>query len=115
MAMGKLWVEAANTAEARETSFLSKNSVETEIQHWRSPESVKNKPDIDIVRWLSNSFFDSCLTFQYKLLHLDLVKLVGADDDAVTRQMDAAAGLQSLDFLCGERNKARHLHLWYNT
>lgn len=27
MAMGKLWMEAANTAEARDRSFLSRNSV----------------------------------------------------------------------------------------
>lgn len=38
-------------------------------------------------------------TLQHKLLHFNLVELVRADDDAVTSQMDAAAGLQSFYFL----------------
>lgn len=41
----------------------------------------------------------ACLTLQDELLHLDLVELVGADDDAVAGQMDAAARLQGLDLL----------------
>lgn len=32
MAMGKLWDEAANTAEASDTSFLSKNSAVEQTQ-----------------------------------------------------------------------------------
>ena len=39
------------------------------------------------------------LTLQRKLLHLNLVELVGADDGAVAGQVDAAAGLQGLDLL----------------
>lgn len=39
------------------------------------------------------------LTLQHKLLHLDLVELVGADDDAVAGQVDAAARLQSFNLL----------------
>ena len=39
------------------------------------------------------------LTLKHKLLHLDLVELVGADDDAVAGQMNAAAGLQSFNLL----------------
>lgn len=39
------------------------------------------------------------LTLQHKLLHLDLVELVGADDDAVAGQVDAAAGLQGFNLL----------------
>lgn len=42
------------------------------------------------------------LTLEHKLLHLDLVELVGADDDAVAGEMDAAAGLQSFNLLWGE-------------
>ena len=43
-------------------------------------------------------FFFS-LTLERKLLHLDLVELVGADDGAVAGQVDAAAGLEGLDLL----------------
>lgn len=39
------------------------------------------------------------LTLEHELLHLNLVELVGADDDAVAGQVDAAAGLQSLNLL----------------
>lgn len=39
------------------------------------------------------------LTFQHVLLHLDLVELVGADDDAVASEVDTAAGLRRLDLL----------------
>lgn len=46
------------------------------------------------------------LTLQHKLLHLDLVELVGADDDAVAGQVDAAAGLQGFDLLRDEIGRA---------
>lgn len=39
------------------------------------------------------------LTLQDILLHLNLIELVGADDDAVAGQVEAAAGLQSLYLL----------------
>lgn len=39
------------------------------------------------------------LTLQDILLHLNLIEFVGADDDAVAGQVDAAAGLQSLYLL----------------
>lgn len=39
------------------------------------------------------------LTLQNILLHLNLIELVGADDDAVAGQVEAAAGLQSLYLL----------------
>lgn len=42
------------------------------------------------------------LTLQDILLHLNLIELVGADDDAVAGQVDAAAGLQSLYLLMEE-------------
>lgn len=45
------------------------------------------------------------LTLQHKLLHLDLVELVGADDDAVAGQVDAAAGLQSFNLLRDETRR----------
>ena len=41
----------------------------------------------------------SPLTLQNILLHLNLIELVGADDDAVAGQVEAAAGLQSLYLL----------------
>lgn len=44
--------------------------------------------------------FSACvLTLKHKLLHFNLVELVGANYDAVAGQMDAAARLQSFDFL----------------
>lgn len=45
------------------------------------------------------------LTFQNVLLHLDLVELVGADDDAVPREVDAAAGLRRFDLLREGRSR----------
>lgn len=42
---------------------------------------------------------DGVLTLKHKLFHLDLIELVGADDDAVAGQMNAAAGLQSFNLL----------------
>lgn len=39
------------------------------------------------------------LTFQHILLHLNLVELVGANDDAVASEVDTAAGLRRLDLL----------------
>lgn len=39
------------------------------------------------------------LTLEHELLHLNLVELVGTNDDAVAGQVDAAAGLQRFDFL----------------
>ena len=39
------------------------------------------------------------LTLERKLLHLDLIELVGADDGAVVGQVDTAAGLKGLDLL----------------
>lgn len=46
MAMGKLWEEAANTAEASDTSFLSRNSAEDEAEGssvtLRSPEEKRH-------------------------------------------------------------------------
>lgn len=39
------------------------------------------------------------LTLKDELLHFNLEELVGTDDDAVAGQMDAAAGLQSFNFL----------------
>lgn len=39
------------------------------------------------------------LTFQHVLLHLNLIELVGADDDAVASKVDTAAGLRRLDLL----------------
>lgn len=44
MAMGKLWEEAANTAEARDMSFLSRNSGKQENQK-RSMSSNFGAPD----------------------------------------------------------------------
>lgn len=44
-------------------------------------------------------FFTRVLTLEDELLHLNLVELVGADDDAVAGQVDAAAGLQSFNLL----------------
>jgi hypothetical protein len=41
----------------------------------------------------------SPLTLQNILLHLNFIELVGADDEAVVGQMEAAAGLQSLYLL----------------
>lgn len=45
------------------------------------------------------TIFVRVLTFEHILLHFNLVELVGADDDAVAGQMDAAARLQSFNFL----------------
>lgn len=48
------------------------------------------------------------LTLQHKLLHLDLVELVGADNDAVASEVDTAAGLRCLDLL-QKQTKVQHL------
>lgn len=103
MAMGKLWDEAANTAEASDMSFLSKNS-------GTGPNRRRSNMTEMWARWLMRVKHKqqnhccvsvSLLTLKHKLLHFNLVELVGADDDAVVGQMDAAAGLQGLNFLSG--------------
>lgn len=44
MAMGKLWDEAANTAEASDTSFLSRNSAVVESEELGSNTLHTVKP-----------------------------------------------------------------------
>lgn len=89
MEMGKLWEEAANTAEANVTSFLSRNSEHT---HTSGQFSSRSRARQTLV-------YVDHLTFQHVLLHLDLIELIGADDDAVSREVDAAAGFRRLDLL----------------
>lgn len=62
------------------------------------------KSALDWLRWTTD-----ILTFEHKLLHLDLVELVGADDDTVTGQMDATARLQSLNLLRYEGRKVEFI------
>lgn len=102
---GKLLVEAANTAEAKVWSFLSRNS-------------AKRMEKNSLIT--SNFFFLNCFrksptkricgatwcipqemspTFQRVLLHLNFIELVGSNDDAVSGQMDAAARLRGFNLL----------------
>lgn len=93
MAMGKLWMDAANTAEASDRSFLSRNSAASEPAVFSTNETKRCNRRALVLQ------MSGALTLQHKLLHLDLVELVGADDDAVAGQVDAAAGLQGFDLL----------------
>lgn len=118
MEMGKLWEDAAKTAEASVTSFLSRNSAErTERNQQPSVRSGVNVENftasktrlckicsehhlVDKILFLNwNISAEIWATFQHILLHFNLVELVGADNDAVAGEVDTAAGLRRLNLL----------------
>lgn len=96
---GKLLVEAANTAEAKVWSFLSKNSAkgiekDTLICINFFQKVVQN----NLWSHLEHSQ-ELSPTLQCVLLHLNFIELVGSNDDAVSGQMDAAARLRGFNLL----------------
>lgn len=83
---GKLWEEEANTAGAKEWSFLSRNSEKAGRSgasgrgwSWRRGQCV----GLGGLR----------PTLKRVLLHVNFVELIGSDEDAVVGEVDTAAGL----------------------
>lgn len=85
--------EEANTAGAKEWSFLSRNSEKAgerrgfrmgsrwwQSRRWQSRSSV----------WAGE---DSGPTLKRVLLHVNFVEFIGSDEDTVVGEVDTAAGL----------------------
>lgn len=93
MDTGKLWEEEANTAGAKEWSFLSRNSVKAGKR--RSLRTQK-EPEVAAERGQGAR---PGPTLQRVLLHVNLVEFIGSDEDTVVGEVDTAAGLRGLDLL----------------
>lgn len=91
MDTGKLLEEEANTAGAKEWSFLSRNSVKAGE---RRGLRTKREPAVGPRRR-----GDPSPTLEGILLHVNLVEFIGSDEDTVVGEVDAAAGLRGLDLL----------------
>ena len=95
MDTGKLWEEEANTAGAKEWSFLSRNSVKAgkrrSLRTQKEPE-VAAEPELRAGGALGP-------TLQRVLLHVNFVEFIGSDEDTVVGEVDTAAGLRGLDLL----------------
>lgn len=97
MEMGKLWEDAAKTAEASVTSFLSRNSVKRvnpirQLVQWGMVKSQSDRNTIN-TGFVQTNHNVRRPTFQHILLHLNLIELVGADNDTVASEVNTAAGL----------------------
>ena len=92
MDTGKLWEEEANTAGAKEWSFLSRNSVKAgkrrSLRTQKEPE-VAAEPELRAGGALGP-------TLQRVLLHVNFVEFIGSDEDTVVGEVDTAAGLLTL-------------------
>lgn len=85
---GKLWEEEANTAGAKEWSFLSRNSEKAgEKRGFRKGLDLVARPE-QCVGWE-----DWGPTFKRVLLHVNFVEFIGSDEDTVVGEVDTAAGL----------------------
>lgn len=91
---GKLLEEEANTAGAKEWSFLSRNSVKAgERRGFRNRPQVPAGPERCVGRehaWAENTRGP---TLKRVLLHVNFVEFIGSDEDTVVGEVDAAAGL----------------------
>lgn len=94
MDTGKLWEEEANTAGAKEWSFLSRNSVKAGK---RRSLRTQEEPEVAVERSVGGGAPGP--TLQCVLLHVNLVEFIGSDEDAVVGEVDTAAGLRGLDLL----------------
>lgn len=86
---GKLLEEEANTAGAKEWSFLSRNSV-------KSGEKRGFRNELVLVARLEQSAGwgeDLGPTLKRVLLHVNFVEFIGSNKDTVIGEVDAAAGL----------------------
>lgn len=93
--------EEANTAGAKEWSFLSRNS-EKAGEKWGFRNGSR--------WWQSRSSGwageDSGPTLERVLLHVDFVEFIGSDEDTVVGEVDTAAGLRGL-YLLRQRGEKR--------
>lgn len=136
MEMGKLWEDAAKTAEARVTSFLSKNSAQRIFRsvrqliwvwnqrlaptkmnlHRRVRNSIHlEKRSIEkrfIAKWHLSGRWS---TFQNILLHLNLVEFVGPNNDAVASEVDAATRFWCFDLLQKTRKSSTSSLVFYQS
>lgn len=99
METGKLLDEEANTAGAKEWSFLSRNSVKAgqvglQGQSRGCPPSAGPEPSGVGRRTEGGSH-----TVKRVLLHINLIEFVGSNEDTVIGEVDTAAGLRGLYLL----------------
>lgn len=87
--------EEANTAGAKEWSFLSRNSVKTGQAGGFRDEARATLPpkDPSCPRGVGRRVEDGSHTIKRVLLHVDLIEFVGPNEDAVVGEVDTAAGL----------------------
>lgn len=95
METGKLLDEEANTAGAKEWSFLSRNSVKTgQAEGFRDEARAALPPQVlSCPRGVGRRVKDGSHTVKRVLLHVDLIEFVGPNEDAVVGEVDTAAGL----------------------
>lgn len=96
MDTGKLLEEEANTAGAKEWSFLSRNSVKAG-ETWGL--RTKEEPNVAAGPETRQQGMHPGPTLQRVLLHVDFVEFIGSDEDTVVGEVDTAAGLRGLDLL----------------
>lgn len=80
--------DEANTAGAKEWSFLSRNSVKAGEKRGFSdgPKCQQGRSGV----WAGE---DAAPTLKRVLLHVDFIEFIGSDEDTVVGEVDAAAGL----------------------
>ena len=88
--------EEANTAGAKEWSFLSRNSVKAG-ETWGL--RTKEEPNVAAGPETRQQGMHPGPTLQRVLLHVDFVEFIGSDEDTVVGEVDTAAGLRGLDLL----------------
>lgn len=100
---GKLLEEEANTAGAKEWSFLSRNSGKA-----GEKRGFRNELELAAGRCRVRAGErepGEGPTLQRVLLHVDFVEFIGSDEDTVIGEVDAAAGLRGLYLLRQSRRK----------
>lgn len=105
MDTGKLLEEEANTAGAKEWSFLSRNSVKAG-ETWGL--RTKEEPGVAAGPETCQQGVRPGPTLQRVLLHVDFVEFIGSDEDTIVGKVDTAAGLRGLNLLgwgCGGQQR----------